>query len=105
MLTITSTVLTFPTDASARAIECDECQQLLNERIFKGALIRERKRADRSSNSLALLLITLDEADVSGSSRFDAAFEAVMAVKRGTDFAGWFDRQTLGLIVTDVQTP
>jgi lipopolysaccharide/colanic/teichoic acid biosynthesis glycosyltransferase len=105
MLTTASTVLSFPAERSTPAPECSECQHLLREGIFKGALIRERKRADRSNQSLALLLVTLDEADVPGSLRFHAAVDALMAVKRDTDLAGWFDHQTIGLIVTDFQMP
>jgi lipopolysaccharide/colanic/teichoic acid biosynthesis glycosyltransferase len=77
------------------------CEHLLEERIFKGALIRERKRADRSNQPLGLLLVTLGDAASTDSA--PAVVAALMAAKRDTDIAGWFDDgRTIGLLVAEM---
>jgi lipopolysaccharide/colanic/teichoic acid biosynthesis glycosyltransferase len=81
-------------------------QHLLEDRIFRGALVRERKRADRSNRPLALLLVTLDERTLSSSEEARAVVAGVIAAKHETHMAGWFDgRRTLGLIVPEAPTP
>src|SRR5262252_8797362 len=85
------------------ASDCAVGQHLLDEHIFKGALVRERKRADRSNEPLMLLLVTLDSADSRAASQSLAA--AVLAAKADTHIAGWFEgRKTIGLIAPEVQT-
>ena len=81
-------------------------QHLLEEKIFKGALIRERKRADRSNQPLGLLLVTLDEQTSPSSDRGRAVVAGLMAAKRDTHIAGWFEgRRTIGLIVPEIPAP
>jgi lipopolysaccharide/colanic/teichoic acid biosynthesis glycosyltransferase len=81
-------------------------QHLLDEKIFRGALIRERKRADRSNQPLGLLLVTLDERTSPSSDAGRAVVAGLMAVKRDTHIAGWFEgRRTVGLIVPEIPAP
>ena len=74
---------------------------VLGESIFKEALVRERKRADRSNAPFAVLLVD----------RTDIAFEAgswipillaMAAVKRDADAGGWLDEGAeLGLLLPE----
>src|SRR5262245_5950000 len=74
------------------------CEHLLDEHVFKGALLRERKRADRSNQPLALLLVTCDGA-ASQPHAGAAIVAAVMAARCETHIVGWFEeRRTIGLI-------
>ena len=78
---------------------------VLEERLFRAALVRERRRADRSNQSVGLLLVVVQESGpvLPGTER--AIAEALMAAKAETDVAGWFDgRRTIGLIVPEVLT-
>jgi lipopolysaccharide/colanic/teichoic acid biosynthesis glycosyltransferase len=77
---------------------------LLNEGLFRGALIRERRLADRSNRSLALVLIGI-HGGLTGEpvSAWRGVVEALSAVKCETDVLGWFEHQAaVGLIVPEV---
>ena len=70
--------------------------------MFRGVLIRERKRADRSSDCFILMLVDLSEiGDGVGSwAARNAAIDAVAIAKRETDVMGWFeDQSVIGLIL------
>jgi lipopolysaccharide/colanic/teichoic acid biosynthesis glycosyltransferase len=73
---------------------------VVNEEIFRGVLLRERKRADRSNGSFTLLLL-----EISGdrsSSGWRRAIEALAAAKRDTDVVGWFEQgRVIGLILLE----
>ena len=87
--------------SALQSLERGVCEHLLEERIFKGALIRERKRADRSNQPLGLLLVTLG--DTASTDSAPAVVAALMAAKRDTDIAGWFDGgRTIGLLVAEM---
>src|SRR5687768_13668727 len=59
---------------------------VLDETLFTGALIRERKRADRSNQPFAVLLLALgDDRGRADASLQTAAIEALLAVKGETD--------------------
>jgi lipopolysaccharide/colanic/teichoic acid biosynthesis glycosyltransferase len=79
---------------------------LLNEDLFRGVLVRERKRADRSNQPVILLLVELnDRAEHGSSSNWGWAADALTAVKRDTDILGWFEhRASIGLILTEIST-
>jgi len=78
---------------------------LLDEKMFRSAVRRERRRADRSDRPLALLLVTIGTNDAQLAVR-RAVADALGAVKDDTHVAGWFDRgQTLGLLAPDLATP
>jgi lipopolysaccharide/colanic/teichoic acid biosynthesis glycosyltransferase len=70
---------------------------VLNEILFRGALVRERKRSDRSGQPLALVLVTAKGV----SAR--ALTAAVASANRATDVLGWFDDHTLGVIMPEVR--
>jgi len=75
---------------------------MMNAEMFRGVLIRERKRADRSSDSFILMLVDLsDIGDGVGSwAARNAATHAVAIAKRETDVMGWFeDQSVIGLIL------
>ena len=87
-----------------QAVDRSASEHLLEERIFKGALVRERRRADRSNQPLGLLLVTIGDRASSDSTR--AVVAALMAAKRDTDIAGWFDGcRTIGLLVAEMPAP
>jgi lipopolysaccharide/colanic/teichoic acid biosynthesis glycosyltransferase len=78
---------------------------VLNAEVFKGLLVRERKRADRSNQPFVLLLLesSHDRGDA-GSSMWTAAIEAVTTAIRETDVPGWFEqRSVIGVILTEIQ--
>ena len=77
----------------------------MSAEIFRGVLLRERKRADRSSERFMLLLVDISGvADGAGSSVIrNAAINAVSLAKRETDVMGWFDGQSvIGLILPQI---
>lgn len=78
---------------------------MLSHELFTGALIRERKRADRTNQPLVLLRIVMNEcAGADPSTAWGQTIQAVSAAKRETDLLGWLESQTLGVILSDVQT-
>ena len=81
-------------------------QRVLSDELFKGALIRERKRADRTNQPLALLRIAMKECPGADPSlAWQQTIQAVSAAKRETDLLGWLEPRTeLGVILSDVQT-
>lgn len=73
---------------------------VVSEDIFRGLLVRERKRADRSNGAFTLLL--LEMGGDSSSSEWRRAIEALGAVKRDTDVIGWFEQgRVAGLILLE----
>lgn len=81
-------------------------QRVLSDELFKGALIRERKRADRTNQPLALLRIVMKQCPGAGAvAAWEQTIQAVSAAKRETDLLGWLEPGTeLGVILSDVQT-
>jgi lipopolysaccharide/colanic/teichoic acid biosynthesis glycosyltransferase len=80
---------------------------VLDETLFTGALIRERKRADRSNQPFAVLLLALgDDRGRADASLQTAAIEALLAVKGETDILGWYsEHAVLGVILPEVGSP
>ena len=75
---------------------------LVGEDLFRGIVLRERKRADRSNQPFAVVMLEMPD---EGRTNWRHALEALAAIKRGTDVLGWFERnRVLGLILprTDV---
>ena len=81
-------------------------RRVLSQRVFKGALLRERKRADRTNQPLALIRIVMKDCPgIDPSTAWDQTIQAVSAAKRGTDLLGWLEPRTeLGVILSDVHT-
>ena len=76
---------------------------LIDEALFRGAFVRERKRADRSGRQLALLLVHMSDAAGQTPSIWRAIAASLCAAKRDTDVIGWFKRRSvMGLIILDV---
>ena len=90
----------------ARAFGAERRQALhvIGEDVFRGVLLRERKRADRSNQSFVLLVLEMPE---DSRPAWRHAIEALAAVKRDTDIVGWLTRErVLALMVprSDVAT-
>ena len=75
---------------------------VLGESVFKDALVRERKRADRFDAPFAVLLV--DRSDVVSDARpWISVLGAVAAVKREADAVGWLDEgAVLALLLPEV---
>src|SRR5262249_24209386 len=75
----------------------------IGEGLFKGALIRECKRADRSGHAIAFVAVSLmapGETDSTAIWRVTAG--TLSMTSRATDILGWFKtNHTLGVILTD----
>ena len=68
-------------------------------------LVRERKRADRSHQSLVLVLtgVAAPKTDPPSPRTLRAISDAFSEVKRETDVVGWFEKnETIGLIVPEL---
>jgi len=77
---------------------CLEHGQLIGEELFRDALGRERRRADRFEEAFVLLLITLDRRRLDASS-LTQILEALSQSQPGADVIGWFQQGlVLGLI-------
>jgi len=77
---------------------------VMNERLFKGVIHREHRRAERANQSFMVALITA-EGELS-SSIWDDVVEGLAAARRDTDYMGWYrTNETLGLVLTDVTVP
>jgi exopolysaccharide biosynthesis polyprenyl glycosylphosphotransferase len=75
---------------------------VVGEELFRGIVLRERKRADRSNQPFVVVMLEMAD---EGRTHWRHAVEALAAVKRGTDVLGWLERnRVLGLILprTDV---
>jgi lipopolysaccharide/colanic/teichoic acid biosynthesis glycosyltransferase len=77
---------------------------VLAEDVFHGALVRERRRADRSNQAVGLLLIGVS--DLNGAEpamTWRVVFEVLNAAKRDMDVVGWFEYPAAaGVIVADL---
>lgn len=88
----------------ASVAKTGQCPMVLDERLFKQAVTRERKRADRSGLAMALLLVRLPNR--SGEQRrADGAVvtNVLSAVTSQPDILGWFESSCMiGLIVPEI---
>src|SRR5712692_3569559 len=77
---------------------------VINGDLFREVLIRERKRSDRSNQSLVLLLLDMNDGlGADSSSIWETVSEALKAAKREMDVLGWVERQAvIGLIVPEI---
>jgi exopolysaccharide biosynthesis polyprenyl glycosylphosphotransferase len=77
---------------------------VIGEDLFRGVLVRERKRADRSNQPLAVILVALRaDAGTASVSTWEAVVDALLAAKRETDVLGWFEQYgVLGLMLPEV---
>jgi lipopolysaccharide/colanic/teichoic acid biosynthesis glycosyltransferase len=77
---------------------------VIDQEVFRGALLRERKRAERFDQPFMLLLVGVEGAGLDPSSPQWSEIAAVLSAKtRDTDIVGWFDKgSALAVIVTEV---
>jgi len=82
----------------------EQCQMLLDERLFKQAVTRERKRADRSGLTMALLLVGLpNRPGKQGTAHAAVVANALSMVASEFDILGWFEPScVMGLIVLEI---
>jgi lipopolysaccharide/colanic/teichoic acid biosynthesis glycosyltransferase len=74
---------------------------VLGEALFKEALVRERKRADRLDQPLAVLLLG-PSATHAGAGGWASILRTLAAVKRDGDLVGWFEQgAVLGLLLPE----
>jgi lipopolysaccharide/colanic/teichoic acid biosynthesis glycosyltransferase len=80
-------------------------QTIIASELFRGILIKERKRADRSNQAVVLLLVAVnDQPDANSLSVWAPVFSALAAVTRETDVLGWFEwRTTVGVILPEIR--
>ena len=72
------------------------------EDLFRSVLVRERRRADRSNQPLALILISKPDSVDESALRWTSVVEALTKIKRDTDLLGWFEADaTVGLILPE----
>src|SRR5215208_6560649 len=77
---------------------------VVGQSLFRDALTRERKRADRFDEPFVLVLVARKPDRVAESSLWLSVVEALAAAKRDTDVLGWFDYgSVLGLIVPETE--
>src|SRR6266849_9235155 len=77
---------------------------IISEELFKGVLIKERKRVDRLNRPLVLLIVTVrDPRREQSPSTWVPVIEALGAITRDTDYLGWFEwRRAIGVILPEV---
>ena len=82
---------------AARGIHC------ISELLFHDVLLRERKRADRSQQPLALLIVTINDAQRQDQAMWSSALDAAASATRETDIVGWLRTDAvLGIVLTEV---
>jgi exopolysaccharide biosynthesis polyprenyl glycosylphosphotransferase len=77
---------------------------VIDEPLFRGALVKERTRADRFDQPFMLLLVAAkNDAAPDSSSAWVPVIEALRAIKGDTDVLGWYDRgSALGMILPEI---
>ena len=78
---------------------------VINEDLFRGALIRERQRSDRSNQPVVLLLLGVNDGlGADPSSIWEAVIEALAAATGETDVLGWLEwRAVIGVIRPEIR--
>jgi lipopolysaccharide/colanic/teichoic acid biosynthesis glycosyltransferase len=77
---------------------------IISEELFKGVLVKERKRVDRLNRPLVLLIVTArDHRGELSPATWVPVIEALAAITRDTDILGWFEwRRAIGVILPEV---
>jgi lipopolysaccharide/colanic/teichoic acid biosynthesis glycosyltransferase len=77
---------------------------IISEELFRGALTKERKRADRLNQPVVLLTVSVtDRGSAHPPSIWVPVIEALATVTRETDLLGWFEeRMAVGIILPEV---
>jgi exopolysaccharide biosynthesis polyprenyl glycosylphosphotransferase len=94
--------LTLAPSVDAAAGQSTRRAHVLGESLFRSALIRERRRADRFEESFFLLLIELGGDASTQPAVASSVLMSLTAATREADVVGWFRRDmVLGVIVPD----
>jgi exopolysaccharide biosynthesis polyprenyl glycosylphosphotransferase len=91
------------TDVSALHLPVDRPRLplIIGEELFRDALVRERRRADRSNQPLLLFVVRIGQ----DPSVRETVVSALTAAKRASDVLGWFsERSALGVIIPEIAT-
>jgi lipopolysaccharide/colanic/teichoic acid biosynthesis glycosyltransferase len=76
---------------------------VVEEGLFRNALVREQKRADRFEQPFVLVLVSRKTERTCEPAIWSAIIETLSVAKRDTDVLGWFERgSVLGLIVPEI---
>ena len=74
---------------------------ILGEALFREAVVREKRRADRHDTSFAVLLV--DRGKNLAERSWNTVLRAVAAARRDVDAVGWFEEgEVLGILLPDV---
>jgi exopolysaccharide biosynthesis polyprenyl glycosylphosphotransferase len=77
---------------------------VVEEGLFRDAVIREQKRADRFDQPLVIVAVSLRAGRSCDAETWLAVIEALSVAKRDTDILGWFTRGSLlGVIVPEIE--
>jgi exopolysaccharide biosynthesis polyprenyl glycosylphosphotransferase len=77
----------------------------ISEQLFKDALVRERRRADRCGQPFLLALVALEDSPSRKAVVLPAALEALRVTQRDTDVLGWLSRDSVaGLVMSGLGT-
>jgi len=68
---------------------------MISERLFRDALIRERRRADRCGEAFLLALVELEDSPSRKTVVLPAALAALKTARRETDVLGWLNRDSV----------
>jgi lipopolysaccharide/colanic/teichoic acid biosynthesis glycosyltransferase len=78
---------------------------VIEEELFRGALLRECKRADRFDQPFMLLVVAGKDGSSVARPIWWAAIEVLSSITRDTDLLGWLDKYSaLGVIVPEIGT-
>src|SRR4051812_11532943 len=90
-----------------RRVRSSVGERVLSEALFRSAVTRERRRADRSGQPMALFVIDLQGMNQRGDVRiWRPVIAAVQRAKRDCDVLGWLrGKETVGLLVTEIPPP
>ena len=94
-----------PEVATRRVNPSDVMQRVLAEELFLGMVCLERKRAERSSKNVVLILIESQGAHKPsrGTDILEGMIKAAMTARRETDPVGWYKQNaSLGIIFTEL---
>ena len=78
---------------------------IIDEQLFRGALVREWKRASRFDQPFMLLVVAGKGDGAVAKPIWWAAIEVLSSIARDTDLLGWLDKHSaLGVIVPEIGT-
>lgn len=78
---------------------------VLDEQSFQRMIVHERKRTDRSRSPFLLILLEAgNSVPAKKKERFlTEVADVLVSATRETDIVGWYDKSSIGLLVTEIQ--